>query len=580
MRWHSFMRASVFLLVLATLTWVSCSMKSNSYNAGEKAELAGRLDEAVNYYSRALSEDPGNDVYRRSLGRAKVRASEFHAMRGTRLRAAGDLQTAREELELAFALNPQGTHLVEALQEIELAIQEGVEAAAEGSIEAMKDRAREKPTGQLQVARDAEEPAGFLFRSANLRDVFLSVGKMAGVNMVFDGDFADRNISIELHDADFEDALRSLCRITGHFYLVEADNIVVIIPDSAAKRQEYQQIATKTFYLSHADLKETIDLLRIVLGARRIAPHTASNAMTIVDTPEKLAAAERIITTVDRSRAEVIIELELLEVNRSRLDEYGIQFTSFAQGTEGVAMALIPQGTTLDQPIYQSSNTAVANIPGALLRLLRQDSDTRILANPKLRAVDGQTAQAEFGDRVPVPITTFTPIATGGVPQQPVTTFEYENIGVNVEIVPRIHHDDEVSIALAVRLSTISGTGFGGLPTFGNRSVNTILRLRNGETSLMAGLIRDEERTSLDGTPGLASIPIIGRLFSVNQKEIKESDIVLTLTPRIIQRAGLSVDDLKSYIIEGGVPGTVTYEAPAPVPRQPQDERQRPNNRD
>lgn len=579
MRWHSYKRTSLFLLVLVVLMWASCATRSNDYQAGEKAELAGRFDEAVNYYSRALSEDPGNAEYRRSLDRAKTRSSEFHADRGTRLKAAGDLQMAREELELAFALNPQGTHLLEALQEIEVGIQKGVEAAAKRSIEAMKDQAREKPTGQLQVAKDAEQPAGFLFRGANLRDVFVSVGKMAGVNMVFDGDFADRNISIELHDADFEDALRSLCRITGHFYRVEADNIVVIIPDSAAKRREYQQIATKTFYLSHAELKETIDLLRIVLGARRIAPHTASNALTIVDTPEKLAAAERIIATVDRSRAEVIIELEILEVIRSRLDEYGIQLTSFIQGIDGVGMALIPKATTLDEPIYQSSNTAVTGIPGAYLKLLRQDSDTRVLANPKLRAVDGQSAQAEFGDRVPVPITTFTPIATGGVPQQPVTTFEYENIGVNVEIVPRIHHDDEVSLALAVRLSTISGTGFGGLPTFGNRSVNTILRLRDGETSLLAGLIRDEERTSLNGTPGLASIPIIRRLFSVNKKEVKETDIILTLTPRIIQRAGLSVDDLKSFVIEGGVPGTVTYEAPAPVPRQPQNERQRPNNR-
>jgi general secretion pathway protein D len=177
---------------------------------------------------------------------------------------------------------------------------------------------------------------------------------------------------------------------------------------------------------------------------------------------------------------------------------------------------------------------------------------------------------------VPVPITTFTPIAQGGIAQQPVTTFEYENIGVNVEIIPRIHHNDEISMELLFNLSAISGTGFGGLPTFGNRNVNTLLRLRDGETNLLAGLIREEERMSLAGTPGLSSIPILGRLFSVNKKEVQETDIVLTLTPRVIRRAGLSVEDLKSYLIEGGVAGLITYEAPTtPTRTEPRPQERR-----
>jgi general secretion pathway protein D len=287
-----------------------------------------------------------------------------------------------------------------------------------------------------------------------------------------------------------------------------------------------------------------------------------------VDNREKVAAAERIITTLDRHRGEVIVELELLEVDRNKLDEYGIQFRSAGEEA-GITTALVPQGGTLDQNLYASSNVLVAGLPGVVLKLLHMDGSTRILANPKLRAVDGQTAQAEFGDRVPVPITTFTPIATGGLPQQPVTTFEYENIGVNIEIVPRVHHNDEITLELAVQVSAISGTGFGGLPTFGNRSVNTVLRLRDGETSLLAGLIREEERTSLTGTPGLSKIPVLGRIFSANKEEIDKKDIVLTLTPRIVRRAGLTLEDLRSYIIEGGTLSTSPlYEAPAPVPQQ------------
>ena len=156
-------------------------------------------------------------------------------------------------------------------------------------------------------------------------------------------------------------------------------------------------------------------------------------------------------------------------------------------------------------------------------------------------------AQARFGERVPVPVTTFSPIATGGVAQQPITSFNYENIGVNIDITPRTHHDDEVSLALKIEVSSISGTGFGGLPTFGNRAINTVIRLRDGETNLLAGLIRDDERDVLEGVPGLSDLPLVGRLFAHTKRETQETDIVLTLTPRIIRVLDLTEDDLRPF---------------------------------
>ena len=170
-----------------------------------------------------------------------------------------------------------------------------------------------------------------------------------------------------------------------------------------------------------------------------------------------------------------------------------------------------------------------------------------MLANPQLRTSEGISAQARFGERVPVPVTIFAPIATGGVAQQPITSFNYENIGVNIDITPRTHHDDEVSLALKIEVSNISGTGFGGLPTFGNRSINTVIRLQDGETNLLAGLIRDDERRVLAGVPGLSDLPIVGRLFAHNTRETQETDIVLTLTPRIIRVLELTEEDLRPF---------------------------------
>jgi general secretion pathway protein D len=265
------------LLVLSTTFALGACVTSKNFSAGEQAEQFGRYDEAVNYYTRALAEDPGNPEYRQSLGRVKVRASHAHAMVAHKLRAAGDLHAAREEMELALAFNPADNNLATELERIVIAIREGTEAAAASSIAEIKRQARETPLGKLSLNPEATMPSGFVFRDASLRDILISVGKMAGVNVVFDIAFVDQPISIELRDTTFEEALGSLCKITNNFYLVHSDKIITVAPDTPAKRREYEQQVTKTFYLSTADLKETIDVLRIVLGARRVAPHTPTN---------------------------------------------------------------------------------------------------------------------------------------------------------------------------------------------------------------------------------------------------------------------------------------------------------------
>jgi general secretion pathway protein D len=180
---------------------------------------------------------------------------------------------------------------------------------------------------------------------------------------------------------------------------------------------------------------------------------------------------------------------------------------------------------------------------------------------------------------VPVPVTTFSPIATGGVAQQPITSFNYENIGVNIDITPRTHHDDQVTLALKIAVSSISGTGFGGLPTFGNREINTMIRLKDGETNLLAGLIRDDERRTLEGVAGLVDIPVVGRLFARSKKETQETDIILTLTPRIVRVLDLSEADVRAFKVgrdgEGGgpielpIPAALPPPAAAPPPAAP-----------
>jgi general secretion pathway protein D len=215
-----------------------------------------------------------------------------------------------------------------------------------------------------------------------------------------------------------------------------------------------------------------------------------------------------------------------------------------------------------------TSDVFLTNLPGLFYRLLKSDTNTRTLANPQLRTTEGISAQARFGERVPVPVTTFAPIAAGGVQTQPITSFNYENIGVNIDITPRTHHDDDVSLAVKIEVSSISGTGFGGLPTFGNRSITTVIRLRDGETNMLAGLIRDEERKVLSGIPGLSDIPILGRLFAFNRTQTQETDIILTLTPHIVRVLDLTEADVRAFRV-GRDTGTSVLEAPVPANRPP-----------
>jgi general secretion pathway protein D len=558
------------LLLAALLPGLACAT-SSAFRAGEKAERVQDYDRAVMEYSRAVQKDPTNPQYVRAMGRARLRASTEHANMARRLANRGLYREALDEYRLALDLDPSSEALRREVADVEERRKAGRKAA---SIEDLKTRAREQSLPGLDLGPEAQEPLGLVFRGASLREAYLALARVVGVNVVFDPSFQDQVVSLDLKDVPFEQALSALDSAGHTFHRVTDARLLTIVPDTQAKRREYEQQVVKTLFLSNADVKETIDLLRVVLGARRVAPLPGANALTINDTPDNVAAAERIVSIVDKRRAEVVVEVEILQVNRNRLKEYGIYLTSGldAQGIEGIATGVIPNPDadfTLDDSPYDASNLIVTSLPGAVVRLLQTDQSTRVLANPQLRISEGQTAQASFGDQVPVPVTVFASIATGGVAQQPITSFEYKNVGVNIDITPRVHHDGEVTLELKLDISAVGPDGYQGLPTFNSREVTSTIRLADGETNLLAGLILDEERYGLTGVPGVADIPFIGRLFARNEEEASQTDIVMTLTPHVVRRAELTEDDLRSFLV-GGEASPLLFDtapkAPTPVP--------------
>jgi general secretion pathway protein D len=542
----------VALLLLLPALVAGCA-SSAALRRGREAERHQDYDLAVVEFTKAVRLNSSDNEARFGLERAKLRASQDHFTHGRRLAAAGKLDEALVEYQLASELNPSNGDIDQELRATRNKLRAKIAVARAGKTElqTLIERARDLPPPGMDLPQGVKMPASLTFRDASSRDVFAAIARFAGIGLVFDPTFRDAPIAVDLRNASLEDALTSVAGATRTFFRVTAPKTIIVIPDTPAKRREYEEEVVRTFYLSNADLKETMDLLRLVLDARRISPITGTNALTIKDTPEHIQAAARVISAIDKAKPELIIDVELLEVDRTKLSEYGLQLAS--AGSAGINGSVgVDQGTTSSINLrtlrnLTQSDILLANIPSLYYRLLKSDTNTRTLANPQLRTIEGTPAQARFGERVPVPVTTFTPIATGGTPQQPITSFNYENIGVNIDIVPRTHHDDDVTLQLKIAVTSISGTGFGGLPTFGNREINTSIRLRDGETNMLAGLIRDDERTALDGIPGLSDVPIVGRLFAHNTKTVDQTDIILTLTPHIIRVLDLSEADLRPF---------------------------------
>ncbi|MEO5760674.1 MAG: secretin N-terminal domain-containing protein [Vicinamibacteria bacterium] len=561
------MRRTTLAPLAALLCTMGCAT-SASLRAGEKAERLGDWDRATLEYSKALKEKPGSLDASLALERARRRSSEAHVTQGRRLAARGLFKDALDEYQLALDLDGSQPGLVDEMAAVQKNRAAGLMPKTVAQI---KESARERSLPGLEIEPALDTPMSFKFEGADVKEAYKTLGLVVGVNFVFESTPPASPVSLELKDAPFEQALKAISMASKTFVRVIGPKLVQVIPDTPNKRRDYEDQIVKTFYLSTADLKEVVDVLRISLGARRVAPLSSGNALTINDTPEKVAAAERIIEALDKRRGEVVVEVEILEVNRQKLLDYGIEINSIngtglsSTITSGVAGGVFPDLSRIvklegSQP-YKKSNIIVSGLPGVIYRLLRTDSSSRLLANPQLRVTEGQTASARFGDQVPVPVTTFAAIATGGVAQQPITSFEYKNVGVNIDITPRVHQDGDISLQLKLEISSVGAPGYNDLPTFSNRTVNSVLRLRDGETNILAGLITDRERSSLSSVPGLNNVPLLGRLFGRNQKDALETDIIMTISPRIVFKPEYSEKDMKSFSV-GSETSPLLFEVP------------------
>jgi len=587
-------------LVVATLL-AGCGV-GGAYGRGEGAARAGDWDTAVEHFRQAVQEHPDRADYRIALERAMISASGQHLDQARLLEARGQLEEALREYRRAGEFDPSNRQIASRALEMERRLRDLAEASRpQPNIRQLQQAARQSPEPLLNPA--SREPIDVVFNNASLRDILNSMGMSTGINVTFERDYQDRVASVQLRGVTFEQALAQILSGNQLFFKVINERSIMVIPDTVQKRALYEEQVIRTFFVSHSDATELAQILNGVVRipalavAPQIVANKTNNTITVRASANIVQIIERIVEQNDNPRAEVIIDVQILEVNRGRAKEFGIDLTRYSVGI-GFSPEADPRGTgddagglggTLTPPPFNlntvtrgiSTADFYLSVPAAVINFLESDSETRLIAKPQLRGAEGQQIRLNLGDQIPVPATVFTPVAGGGANVNPLTSFNYRDVGVIVEVTPRVTFEGDIIMDLVVENSTLGGDiNIAGqnLPSFGSRKIQTRLRLRDGESNLLAGLLREEERKAMRGIPGLLRLPILRSLFAANETEIRQTDIVMLLTPRIVRTQELTLQDVSPIFIGsqqslglGGPPPLIapTVDAdpgPAPAP--------------
>jgi general secretion pathway protein D len=579
--------ATIAAFIVLAIVAAGCAARS-AYSKGDTAARAGDWDAAVEQYRKALQEDPQNVQYRISYERANLSAAGIHIDAGRLAEARGQLDQALMEFRRASEYDPANRAIAGKVLDLERKLRDQIE------------QSRPRPSAQQlrQAARAGQAPPLFNFNSvvqpirfqqASLRDIFNFVGEATGINVTYDSTYQDRVYTVNLVEVTLEQALQQIVAANALFYKVMNPKTIMIIPDNAQKRAQYEEQVIVSFPLSYVDSQELAQTINQVIRpvGQALAPavtnNKSTNTVTIRATTSMMAIIERMIETLDKPRAEIVVDVQILEVSRNRAQQYGLDL-----GTYAINAVFSPEvdpriaggggttenGTTLNPRPFNlntvsrgiSTSDFYLAVPSAVVRFLETDSETKVIAKPQLRGAEGSDLKLNLGEDIPVPSTTFTPLAQGGANFNPLTSFTYRPVGVTVQMTPRVSIEGDIQIKLMIESSNLgAGITIAGqeLPSFGSRRVETDLRLREGESTLLAGLLQEQQRRQLSGLPWVMHLPVIKQLFSANDNSIQQSDVVMLLTPRIVRSREFTANDLGPIYI--GTQSNLGLSGPPPL---------------
>jgi general secretion pathway protein D len=590
-------------LVLAMVIVAAGCAASKAFRQGNVSMKTGDLDQAVAYYRTATQASPDNPNYKIALQRAMLAASRAHFDKAREYEDKDQLEAARGEFQLASeydSSNRQAAAKVAALDQI---IRARIEAARpRPPIEQLRERAR-AASAEPMLNPTSREPLRMTFRNINIRDVLDALGGAAGISIIYDPTVPTTPVTAAIDGLTFEQAMQQIMSVNSLAYKVQTERSILVFPDTAQKHSQYDDQVLQTFYVSNADVTELTQLLSTLIRVPTmpvqpsIQFNKSANTITVRAPAPIVQIIERIIAQNDKARAEIVFDIEILEVNRNRAKAYGLNLSEYALGgifspevspgatttssgtgttatTTTSGRSTPPTGVTSPPPfnlntISRGVTTAdfYAAVPTAVIRFLESDTQTKLVAKPQLRGAEGNKLTLNLGDEVPIVTTSYTPIATGGAGVNPLNSFQLKKVGINVDITPvRVTLEGDILIDLNLESSSrgsdvnIAGTNY---PSFGSRQVGTRLRLRDGESNLLAGLLREDERKALSGFPGAIRVPLLKQLFSNNDETIAQTDIVMLLTPHIVRAPEITLADLRPLFI--GTQNSLGIGGPPPL---------------
>lgn len=549
------------------LTAEAQSAKSWAKRAAD-AELHEDYDAAFEGYRQALLQRPKNLIYKTKFERIRFAAAAAHVDRGRVLRQSGDLNGALNEFQRALAIDGGNQAAQQEIVAVEREMSTAPGAVLQQQAPLGPSPAAASVAGPVQLKPVSTEPIT-LNMVEDSKVIYQALGKEAGLNVIFDPDYTSRRIPINLVNVSLYEALRIVGTVSGTFWKPVTNNTVFVAANTQSKRTELEELAVQTFYLSNAaaqaDQNEILTALRNMLSpSTKIFLVPSQNAIVMRATPDQLLLVETLLNNLDRPRSEVVVDVAVLEVNKTRTRNLGITLpqslsvgtqlnestsntvssSSATNPTTGTPTTNTGTSTTTAPPSlnqlanFTASNIAV-NIGTAAVNALLTDSDTRILQNPRVRATDGQKATVKIGSRIPIATGSFSSGASTAIVSSLVNTqFTYIDIGVNVEMTPTVHQDREITLKLKLEVSSQNGTvTISGVdqPIIGQRTIDQTIQLKEGEPSILAGLLTRDEEASISGTPGLANVPILNKVLGSNRKVKTDDEIVFLLIPHIVR---------------------------------------------
>jgi general secretion pathway protein D len=552
-------------------------MMSADAMRGDQHLAAEQWEEAILAYKQALKDDPFNPSLQGKYVLARERAATTHAEHGRALLKEKQIDLAIEEFKQALALDPsnvdhqagfmEATRAKESrsqYREAERLAQLGrVEEAMNGFVRAAEldpayqdalERITRLTEEQQELARNerSSPPVTLKFKNAGVKEVLEGIAKIGGITLVFDKDVRNDPISISIHDTPFEEALQLILNSNNLFSRRISPAVLIVSPDTKQKQEQYQDLMIRTFYLSTAKAKDMLLLLKSMLDSKRMHANEQLNAIVIRDQPEKLELAERIILANDRQEPEVLFDVEVLEVNRTKNQTYGLNYPKQAGAGLVVAGFAGPLAAEAVQMTYRQltdlgpSNYLFKLPTTVLLDFFKQQSDAKTLASPKVRVINNKKAEINIGDKQPILLSTTNVLpgqaATGAVPTtSTVTSVEFRDTGVKLTVEPSIRLGNELSLKMKVEVIRLGDqvTLQASPPIqqfkFGNRSAETTLNMRDGETVVLGGLLQEEDRQTRITIPWVGEWPLIGKLLSSVKTERVTTEVILTITPHIAQ---------------------------------------------